>query len=84
MLITVKRISPCLLLFMKFYYKIKHKINLTHTDFLSKVYLVSSKGKTLLNTTEHFKTCVTKYHIICICNLLPFLRMFAKRKLANG
>lgn len=55
MLMAVKWISPCLLLFMKFY-KIEHKINLTHTDFLSKVYLVSSKGKTLLNTTEHFKT----------------------------
>lgn len=74
---------PCLQLFMKAFLNKKNPMKLlAHTHKISFKSLFSIKQEeTLLNTTEHFKTWVTKeYHIICTCNWLPFLRMLAREK----
>ena len=73
---------PCLRLFMKAFLNKRDMKLLAHTHKISFKSLFSIKQEeTLLNTTEHFKTWVTKeYHIICTCNWLPFLRMLAREK----
>lgn len=78
---------PCLRLFMKAFLNKRDMKLLAHTHKISFKSLFSIKQEeTLLNTTEHFKTWVTKeYHIICTCNWLPFLRMLAReKKIAYG
>lgn len=56
--------------------------SLAHTHEISFKSLFSIKQEeTLLNTTEHFKTRVTKeYHIVCTCNWLPFYASWQEKK----